>query len=71
MTNSRKKQIAWWACKVYEQSLEYADIIDPKRTKANTTANQLDAVARIVKRIHFELTGELPKPHVVSNREVA
>jgi hypothetical protein len=61
MPNSRKEQLAWWALKVYEQSMMYADIQDPKRTKRSAIANKLDTIAAQAKALHFELTGKLPQ----------
>lgn len=61
MVASRKKQIARWASKVHEQATMYADVADPKRTRQNRIANKLDAITRLAKEIHFELTGEMPK----------
>lgn len=61
MNVSRKLQIAWWASRIHEQAQEYADVADPKRTMKNATANKLDAIASLAKRIHFEITGKLPK----------
>lgn len=60
MGKPRKEQIAWWARKVYEQAQEYADAIDPKRTHLSRVANKLDAITRLAREIHFELTGRLP-----------
>jgi len=56
MNKSRKDQIAWWVKKVYEQSQEYADVIDPKRTGETFEANQLDGIAGICNRLYFHLT---------------
>src|ERR1700674_3710252 len=54
MNKQRKAQVAWWAAKVYEQALEYADVIDPKRQRVIRVANKLDAIARLTTEIHFE-----------------
>jgi hypothetical protein len=60
VSKARLKQIAWWASKVYEQADEFADALDPKRTRTNRVANKLDAICRLTREIHFELTGEFP-----------
>jgi hypothetical protein len=60
MTKARKAQIAWWAAKICEQTNEYADVIDPHRTRTDRVANKLDAINRHAREIHFELTGKFP-----------
>jgi succinylarginine dihydrolase len=61
MNAARKAQISWWTAKVYEQAQSYADIADPKRVRQDRIANKLDAITRLAKEIHFELTGKLPE----------
>jgi len=55
MILARKKQIAWWASKVYEQAQEYADIADSKREHKSAVANKLDTICRLCNEIHWEL----------------
>ena len=61
MNKQRKAQIAWWAKMIYGQAQEYADVADPTRIRANSVAHKLDAIAALARRLHFELTGELPR----------
>lgn len=63
MTAARKAQLVWWASKIVEQTEEYADAIDPKRTRRGA-AKDLDAINAIARRMYFSLTGRAA-PHKV------
>jgi len=50
-----EQQIALWAAKIYKEAQEYADIADPKRTRSNYVANNLDGICRLAREIQFAL----------------
>jgi len=56
LSKARQEQIAWWAKKVFEQSQEYADIVDPERTFETSLGHHLDSIRKRARQLHFELT---------------
>ena len=61
MTKAQKNEIAVWASKVAEQTVNFGRAIDPNRKLLTGTAQDLGMIKTIAKRIQHELQSRAGK----------